>query len=84
MVWSKFNFDVWFVIYRFFKFQIILDTITSLPLTFLYTRIHPPVLQHLRAAPLFPRHADFLQPQHILFLLKWYLEASPSYEFLLG
>jgi hypothetical protein len=41
MVQSEFNFDVWFVIYRFFKFQITLDDDDIINFDFLHACIYP-------------------------------------------
>jgi hypothetical protein len=56
MMQSEFNFDVWFVIYRFLKLQITLDenAITTFEFFYMHTSTHPYALQHLPAAALLP------------------------------
>jgi hypothetical protein len=44
MMQSEFNFDVWFVIYRFLKLQITLDENAIITFEFfLHAYIHPPI-----------------------------------------
>jgi hypothetical protein len=75
MVRSGFNFDIWFVFYRFFKFQKTLDEHDIITFDFFtcmqFTHPHciSPALEHLHAAPFFPRYAGSFSDT--LFFFRW-------------